>query len=86
MVDRNDSMTTTQGTTCYEQLKDVDDMNDFGSWALDTKCYKQLKVVDDMNYLGSRDPKPLDIINNWGLLMTWMTPGYEHKAQDAMSR
>ena len=33
MVDMDDSMSWAQGFRCYEQLKVLDDMNNFRSWA-----------------------------------------------------
>ena len=43
----------------YEQLRVMDNMNDFGSWDQDAKCFEHLRLVDDMNNsrswaLGSR--------------------------------
>ena len=69
MVDENDSRSSTQGYRCYEQLKAMDDMSYFGSLAQGFGCYEQLKVVDDMNGLGSREPRPLDGMNNLGVWM-----------------
>ena len=41
MVYMNDSKLWAQAFKFYEHLKNVDDMNDFGSWAEGSKCYEQ---------------------------------------------
>ena len=38
-----------EGFNCYDHLRVVDGMNDFGSWTQVFRCYERLKVMDDMN-------------------------------------
>ena len=42
MVDMDDSVLWSQGSRCYEQLKVLDDMNDFRSWAQGLRFNVQL--------------------------------------------
>ena len=37
---------------CYEQVKDVDDMNNSGSWAQGFSFYEQLRFMVDMKNIG----------------------------------
>ena len=37
-----------QGSRCYEQLRAMYDMNNFGLWAQGSKCYEQLGPIDGM--------------------------------------
>ena len=60
-----------KASRCYEQLRVVDDMNDFRSWDEGSRCYKQLKVVDDMNELESLELRPLDAMKSLGVLIIW---------------
>ena len=55
MNDMNDSRSSSNGSSCYEQLRVVMDMNDFMLLAQGFRYYEQLRVVDDMNDLGSRE-------------------------------
>ena len=45
----NDSKSFAQGSKCYEQIKGVADIDDFGSWAQGSRWYEQLTVLDYMN-------------------------------------
>ena len=60
----NDSRSSAQGSSCYEQLKVVIDMNDSMLSAQGSRCYEQLRVVEDMNDLGSYELRSLDSLNN----------------------
>ena len=42
-----------QGSTNYEQLKAVLDINNSRSWAQAFACYEKLRVVNDMNDFAS---------------------------------
>ena len=50
------------GSRCYKQVKALDDMCYFESWAQGCGCFEQLNIMDDMNDLGSHELKPLDAI------------------------
>ena len=65
----NNSRSSTQGSSWYEQLRVVVDMNDSMLSAQGSKFYEQLRVVDDMNNLGPYEPRPPNPINNLGLRM-----------------
>ena len=45
----NYSRSRAQGSSCYEKLKAMNYMYNFGLLAEGFKCYEQLRVVDDMN-------------------------------------
>ena len=60
----NDSRSSSQGSSCYEQLRVVIDMNDSMLSAQGSKCYEQLRLVDDMNDLGSYEVQSLDSLNS----------------------
>ena len=74
-----------QGSTSYEQLKVVDDMNDLE--------FRELGPLDLMNWSGlgkiwmilCHELKPLDAMNCSMLWMTWTTSGHELKARDAIN-
>ena len=59
-----DSWLRTSGFSCYEQLRVVVDINDFGLWAQGSKYYEQLRVVDDMIELETCELKPIDGMNH----------------------
>ena len=40
------------GLRCFEQLRAMDDMNNFVSLAQTSKCYQWIRVVDEMNDSG----------------------------------
>ena len=42
-----------QDSSCFEQLWDVEDMNDSESWSQCSKCYEKLRIIDGMNDYGS---------------------------------
>ena len=42
----------------------MDYMSYYRAWAQGSGWYEQLKVVNDMNDLGSRELKPLDVMNH----------------------
>ena len=42
----------------------MDYMSNYGSWAQGFGWYEQIKVMDDINVLGSRELKPLDVMNH----------------------
>ena len=69
MNDMNYSKSLAQGSSCYEQLRVVIDMNDFMLSAQGSRCYEQLRVVDDMNGLGSYGLRSLDALNSSKLRM-----------------
>ena len=49
MVEMNNSKLLAQGFGCHEQLRVVNDMKDYGSWAQHYRYNEYLRVVDDMN-------------------------------------
>ena len=49
MDNMNDSRLWAQGSTKYEQLKVVVDINHYMLWAQASTCYEKLKVVNDIN-------------------------------------
>ena len=59
-------------------------MKDSGSSGHGSKSIKQLRVVDFMNDSGSRELKPLDVMNHSGQLMILMILYHEVKPLDAM--
>ena len=63
----------------------MDYMSYYRSWAQGSGWYEQLKVVNDMNDLGSRELKPLDVMNNSGLWMIWKILGHELEALETMN-
>ena len=77
MNEMNDSRSSSNGSSCYEQLRVVMDMNDFMLLAQGFRYYEQLRVVDDMNDLGSRELQSLDALNSSRLRMTWIIFVYE---------
>ena len=83
--DMNDYGSWTQGCKCYKLLRVTDYMNDFKSWAQGSRCYEELRFMDDMNDSRSSELKPLDVVNNSRLWLTWMTMGCELKALNAMN-
>ena len=64
MNDMNDSRSSAQGSSCYEQLRVVINMNRFMLSAEGSRSYEQLRVVDDMNDLGSYELWSLDALNS----------------------
>ena len=64
MNDINDSSSSAQGSSGYEQLRVVINMNRFMLSAKGSRCYEQLRVVDDMNDLGSYELWSLDALNS----------------------
>ena len=70
----NDSMLWVKGSRCYEQFRDMDDINGIMLWAQGSRCYELVKVVNDMTNLGSHELKALDTMNNSGLWMIWTIP------------
>ena len=56
-----------QVSKCYDQLRVVNDMNDFKSQDEIFRCYEQLKVLDNINDSRSRKLRALDARNNSGL-------------------
>ena len=71
----NDSGSQVKGSKCYEQFKDLDDMNDSMWWGQGSRCYEQFRVVDDMNDLGSHEVRYLDAMSNLGLRVIWTILG-----------
>ena len=71
---------------CYEQLRAVDDMNDWWSHAKGSRCYEQLRVVDGMNNSRSYELKALYAMNNSRLWTTWTIPVRDLKSLDAMNK
>ena len=69
MNEMNDSRLSTQGSSCYDQLRVVVDMNDFMFSVHGFKFHEQLRVVDDMNNLGSYELRSLDVLNSSRLRM-----------------
>ena len=58
-----------KASRCYEQLRVVDDMNDFRSWDEGSRCYEQLKVLVDMKEFklcasGSRCYEQLKVVDD----------------------
>ena len=48
-------------------VRAMDDMKDFGLWALGFRRNEQLKAMDDMNDSRSYQFMPLDVVNCLGL-------------------
>ena len=55
----------------HQELKVVDDMNNYRSWAHDSRYYEKLMVVVDMTQGG--ELKTLDVMSNSKLWMIWTT-------------
>ena len=81
----NDSGSQVKGSKCYEQFKDLDDMNDSMWWGQGSRCYEQFRVVDDMNDLGSHEVRYLDAMSNLGLQVIWAILGYKEKAPNVIN-
>ena len=74
-----------KGFRYFEQIKNVDDMNDSGLWAQGFRWFEQLRTMDDVNDLGSHEIKALVAMKSSWLQITWMTPGYELRAQNSIT-
>ncbi|RVW71898.1 hypothetical protein CK203_058392 [Vitis vinifera] len=89
------SESSAQGSAHYEQLKDVDDMNESraldamnnsGLWLISMILGRELKDLVAMNSAGltlEHELKALDAINNSGFYLKSMTPSCELKALHA---
>ena len=79
------SASWTQASKCYEKVRAMDDIKDFGLWTRGSRRNEQLRVMDDMNDSRSYQFKPLDVVNQLGLWMTLTTLGHELSALDTMN-
>ena len=60
-------------------------VKDSKSCAQGSRCYELLRILDDMNISRSYDLRPLDVMTNSRLRMTWMTLGCEPMTLNAMN-
>ena len=81
----NDSWSSTQGSSCYEQLRVVVDMNNSMLSTQGSRCYKQLRVVDNMNHLASRKLRSLDYFNSLRVRMIRTIFGREPMTLNVMN-
>ena len=84
-VDMTGFRSLAQGSTSYEQLKVVDDMNDLWSHELGLLDFMNLSGLGKIWMILCHELKPLDVMNYLMLWRTWMTPGHELRARDAIN-